>query len=93
MGLGSMLRIYCIQNWFSLSRRQMEDAPYEIESMRPLPVSVASPTLFLTRPILNFRQLLEKHNLTEVLLDEINARVKDEGLLVSQRRHGECHII
>jgi IS5 family transposase len=35
MGLGSMLRIYCIQNWFSLSRRQMEDALYEIESMRP----------------------------------------------------------
>ena len=27
-------RIYCLQNWFSLSGRQMEDALYEIESMR-----------------------------------------------------------
>ncbi|MDE2389839.1 MAG: transposase, partial [Betaproteobacteria bacterium] len=26
MALGSMFRIYCLQNWFSLSDRQMEDA-------------------------------------------------------------------
>ena len=34
MVLESMLRIYCMQNWFNLSDRQMEDALYEIESMR-----------------------------------------------------------
>ena len=34
MPLGSMLRLYCIQNWFNLSDLQMEDALYEIESMR-----------------------------------------------------------
>jgi IS5 family transposase len=50
MGLGSMLRIYCMQNWFNLSDRQMEDALYEIESVRALPVSVALLTPCLTRP-------------------------------------------
>jgi IS5 family transposase len=34
MPLASMLRIHCMQNWFSFSDRQMEDALYEIESVR-----------------------------------------------------------
>jgi IS5 family transposase len=34
MPLASMLRIHCLQNWFSFSDRQMEDALYEIESVR-----------------------------------------------------------
>ncbi|MDQ6958569.1 MAG: transposase [Mariprofundaceae bacterium] len=33
-GLASMLRIHCMQHWFSLSDRQMEDALYEVESIR-----------------------------------------------------------
>jgi len=33
-GLESMFRIHCMQNWFSFSDRQMEDALYEIESIR-----------------------------------------------------------
>jgi len=41
MPLANMLRIHCIQNWFSSSDRQMEDALYEIESAA-LPVLVAS---------------------------------------------------
>jgi IS5 family transposase len=34
MVLSNMFRIYCLQNWFNLSDRQMEDALYEIKSMR-----------------------------------------------------------
>jgi len=34
MALESMFRIYCLQNGFNLSDRPMEDALYEIESMR-----------------------------------------------------------
>ena len=34
--------------------------------------------------ILNFRHLLEKHELTAVLLEAINAHLKSEGLLVSK---------
>ena len=29
-----MFRIYCLQNWFNFSDRQMEDTLYEIDSMR-----------------------------------------------------------
>ena len=34
VGLASMLRIYFLQQWFALSDRQMEDALYDIESLR-----------------------------------------------------------
>jgi IS5 family transposase len=34
MPLLAMLRIHCMQQWFSFSDRQMEDARYEIESVR-----------------------------------------------------------
>jgi len=85
MPLESMLRIYCMQNWFNLSDRQMEDALYEIESMRRFGgfggVTDALPD---ETTILNFRHLLEKHELTAGLLEEINMHLKDQGLLVSK---------
>ena len=34
MPLSNMLRIHCMQQWFSYSDRQMEDALYEIDSVR-----------------------------------------------------------
>jgi len=94
MGLGSMLRIYCMQNWFNLSDRQMEDALYEIESMRRFAgFSGVTDALPDETTILNFRHLLEKHNLTVVLLDEINAHLKDQGLLVSKGTMVDASII
>ena len=94
MGLASMLRIYCMQNWFNLSDRQMEDALYEIESMRRFAgfggVTDALPD---ETTILHFRHLLEKHSLTVVLLEEINARLQDQGLLVSRGTMVDASII
>lgn len=70
MALRSMFRIYCLQNWFNLSDRQMEDALYEIESMRRFAgFSGVTDGLPDETTILNFRHLLEKHELTALLLD------------------------
>jgi IS5 family transposase len=80
-----MLRIYCMQNWFNLSDRQMEDALYEIESMRRFAgFSGVTDALPDETMILNFRHMLEKHALTAGLLEEINMHLKDQGLLVSK---------
>jgi IS5 family transposase len=35
--LETMLRIHCVQHWYNLSDGAMEDALYEIASMRLLP--------------------------------------------------------
>ncbi len=87
-----MFRIYCLQNWFNLSDRQMEGALYEIESMRRFAgfggVTGALPD---ETTILNFRHLLERHESTVVLLEAVNAHLKAREVVGFQRRHGERH--
>ncbi|MGR8941810.1 MAG: transposase, partial [Gammaproteobacteria bacterium] len=80
MPLSRMLRIYCMQQWFSYSDRQMEDALYEVESIRRFAgFGSVTETLPDETTILNFRHWLEKHKLTEVLLGTINEHLKDKG--------------
>jgi len=85
MALNRMLRIHCMQQWFSYSDRQMEDALYEIDSIRRF-AGFGSVTEALPdeTTILNFRHWLEKHRLTEVLLSTVNDHLRDQGLLVSK---------
>lgn len=85
MPLNRMLRIHCMQHWFSYSDRQMEDALYEIDSIRRF-AGFGSVTEALPdeTTILNFRHWLEKHKLTEVLLSTVNDHLKSQGLLVSK---------
>ena len=75
-----MLRIHCMQLFYNLSDPAMEDALYEIESMRRFAgLSLSGPIPDETT-ILNFRHLLEKHHLGEKMFDEINAVLKKQGL-------------
>ncbi len=94
VGLASMLRICFLQQWFALSDRQMEDALYDMASMRRFAgfSSVTSPLPDETT-ILNFRHLLEKHDLTARLLATINGLLKDKGLLVSKGTMVDATII
>ena len=63
--LASMLRIYFLQQWFALSDRQMEDALYDMESLRRFAgFPHAAAGLPDETTILNFRHLLERHDLT-----------------------------
>ena len=94
MPLLAMLRIHCMQQWFSFSYRQMEDAVYEIESVRRFAgfggVTDALPD---ETTILNFRHFLEDNGLTTVLLETINAHLKANGLLVSKGTMVDATII
>jgi len=85
IGLPKMFRIYCMQNWFNYSDRQMEDALYEIESIRRFSgfASVLN-SLPDETTILNFRHLLEAHDLTQQILVTINTYLQEKGLMVSQ---------
>src|SRR6266851_2627520 len=80
VGLASMLRIYFLQQWFALSDRQMEDGLYDIESMRRFAgfsnVTAALPD---ETTILNFRHLLEQHDLTPRLLAAVNGLQNAKG--------------
>ena len=80
--LTTMLRIHLMQNWFGLSDPGMEEALYEIVPMRQfaqLPLTGALPD---ETTVLNFRRLLEAHQLAPKLLEAVNAHLTEKGLLL-----------
>ena len=82
--LATMLRVHLMQNWFGLSDPGMEEALYEIAPLRQFA------HLSLTRPIpdettiLNFRRLIEAHDLAPKLLQTVNAHLCRKGLMLKQ---------
>jgi len=83
MPLEQMLRIYFMQQWYSLSDPAMEDALYDIESMRRFAnIELEGEPVPDETTILNFRRLLEQHQLTSELFEEVNEFLRDKGLLL-----------
>jgi IS5 family transposase len=79
-----MLRIHCMQLFYNLSDPAMEDALYEIESMRHFSGLTLTDRIPDETTILNFRHLLEKHQLGRQMFDEINSHLKDRGMLLRE---------
>ncbi len=82
--LESMLRVHLMQNWFALSDPAMEEALYDIASLR------AFARLSLDKPIpdettiLNFRHLLEENDLAEGIRTVVNKHLACKGLLLKK---------
>ena len=75
-----MLRTHCVQLFYNLSDPGMEDLLYESDPVRRFAGLKLSGPLPDETTILNFRHLLEKHNLGPGLLGEINAHLESQGL-------------
>lgn len=85
MGLETMLRIYFLQHWFDLSDPAAEDALYDSESMRRfVGVELGEDRVPDESTILRFRHLLEEHELTKAMFDEIGSLLEEKGLLLKQ---------
>lgn len=83
--LETMLRIHFMQQWFSLSDPAMEEALYDMASMRQFAgLSLTRGSVPDETTILNFRHLLEKHQLAEQMLAQVNALLGERGLLLRQ---------
>jgi len=80
--LRSMLRVHCVQLFYNLSDPGMEDLLYEVESVRRFVGLRLSGPLPDETTILNFRHLLERHDLGEVMFEEINAHLASHGHLL-----------
>ena len=91
--LGTMLRIHCMQLFYNLSDPAMEDALYEIESMRRFAGLRLSDRLPDETTILNFRHFLEQHNLGEKIFKEVNAHLQDHGLMLREGSIVDASII
>ena len=78
--LSAMLRIHCVQLFYNLSDPGMEDMLYEVESVRRFVGLRLSGPLPDETTILNFRHLLEEHDLGEGLFKAINVHLETQGL-------------
>ena len=75
-----MLRTHCVQLFYNLSDPGMENQLYESDPVRRFVGLKLSGPLPNETTILNFRHLLERHNLGQSLLQEINAHLDSQGL-------------
>jgi IS5 family transposase len=85
MPAATMLRILFMQQWYALSDPAMEDALYEIESMRRFAgLELNEDAIPDETTILKFRRLLEQHGLAAKMLEAVNAHLSGKGLLLRQ---------
>ncbi len=82
--LESMLRVHLMQNWFALSDPAMEEALYEIASLRGFAHLSLNEPIPDETTILNFRHLLEANDLAEDILKVVNALLARKGLLLKR---------
>lgn len=81
--LMAMLRVLLMQNWFGYSDPAMEEALYETTIPRQLS-GLSLERIPDETTILNFRSLLEKHELATGILGVINGCLGDRGLSLRQ---------
>ena len=79
-----MLRIHVMQLLYNLSDPAMEDALYEIESMRRFAGLRLSDNLPDETTILNFRHFIEQHKFGRRLFDTIQLHLGSQGLKLKE---------
>lgn len=83
--LETMLRIHFMQQWFSYSDPAMEEALHDIPLLRAFAgLDATVDAMPDETTMLKFRRRLERHDLAEALLAEVNALLVERGLMVKQ---------
>ena len=78
-----MVRIYCLQQWYSLSDPGAEEALYDIQSMRSFcGLELGRDAIPDETTILNFRHLLEAHDLTKAVFAAVAEHLEARGALL-----------
>ena len=76
-----MLRIHLLQHWYSLSDPAMEEALFEVLTMRRFAgIELISARILDEPTILTCRHLLEKHALGEKIFETLKAHLSAWGM-------------
>ena len=79
--LATMLRMYCVANWFNLADEVCEDALYDITAFRDLcRVDLGREGVPDATTLLYFRHLLEKHKLGAAIFAKVGELLLANGL-------------
>jgi IS5 family transposase len=82
--LERMLRIYFLQHWFNLSDPGVEEALYDMLSMRAFArIDLGEMGVPDETTVCKFRHLIEKHELGKKLFAEVNRHLADCGIVIS----------
>jgi IS5 family transposase len=83
--LATMLRVHLMQNWYGYSDPGMEEALYEVAPLRRFAgLSLSRGSVPDETTILNFRRLLEKHDLSAKVFATVNGYLGDKGMLLRE---------
>jgi len=81
--LEMMLRVYFLQQWFNLSDPQAEESLYDSESMRRFAgIELGETQVPDESTILRFRHLLEEHQLTRAIFEEVRALLEERRMFL-----------
>ncbi len=82
--LERMLRIYFLQHWFNLSDPAVEEALYDVSSMRGfVGIDLGREPVPDETTVCKFRHLLEEHGLGKRIFEAVGAHLQRQGLKVS----------
>lgn len=85
IGVERMLRMYFLQQWYSLSDEGLEDAITDSQALRQfVHIDLSCEAVPDATTLLKFRRLLEAHDLTQALFAQINAHLSERGLLMRE---------
>lgn len=85
VGLERMVRMYIAQQCFGLSDEGIQDAIYDSQAIRGfVGIDLTHEPALVAATLLKFRRLLEKHNLTRRIFDEINGHLASKGLIMRE---------
>ena len=94
VGAARMLRMYFLQQWYSLSDEGLEDAIYDSQAMRDfVGVDLSRERVPDATTLLKFRRKLEDKKLTEAILQAVNAHLTQQGLLMREGTMVDATII
>jgi IS5 family transposase len=85
VGLERMLRVYFLQQWYGLADEALEDALYDSQALQQFArLDLSAEGVPDATTLLNFRHLLETHDLCNGLFSAINADLTARGLLLRE---------
>jgi IS5 family transposase len=78
-----MLRMYLLQIWFNLADEALEEEVYDSYAMRKLMgLDFGEEAVPDATTLLQFRHLLEKHNLQEAIFEAVKGELEEEGKIM-----------
>ena len=84
IGLERMLRIYFLQHWFNLSDPAVEEALYDVASMRAfVGIDLGREPVPDETTACKFRHLLEEHGLGKRLFEQVGRHLDSQGLKIT----------